>query len=541
MYGKAVHVLLIEDNPDDADLIRELLSSSLRTRFNLETIPRLSIGLERLAQGGIDAVLLDLGLPDSQGIDTVDRATTEAPGVPIIVLTGLTDEAAGIEAVQKGAQDYLMKGEVDEKLLERAIHYAIERKRTEVELQKHRDHLEAMVEERTAALRAANQHLMMMRRVDSDLTRRLDVSYVATIGLDAAMRVTLADCAYVALAKDDGIRILHGIGDFPRQLVNQLIPSEDCVSARVIRTQQAELILDVARDPDYYERVPSTRGQMVIPLVSSGQMVGLLTLETRDPARFTFESFEIIKLLSGRMAVAIDNAHMYEERERLVEELDAYACTVAHDLKNPLTLIGSYGALILEEYRRLSDDELEEFAGMIVKFSHKMTNIINELLLFAGVRKMATVKIGPLDMAAIVAEAQTRFANLIAEGKAEIVLPEAWPVAVGYAPWVEEVWANYISNAIQYGSIPPCVKLGAAREDNRMVRFWVQDNGDGIPPDKLPHLFNQFMRLDEMRAEGHGLGLSIVQRIVARLGGEVCAESTIGQGSTFSFTLPAAK
>jgi len=233
---------------------------------------------------------------------------------------------------------------------------------------------------------------------------------------------------------------------------------------------------------------------------------------------------------------------MYEESERLVQELDAFAHTVAHDLKNPLHIIGGYGALIHEEYAELSNDELAEYTGMIVKTSRKITNIINELLLLAGVRKMATIKTEPLDMVTIVSEAQARLTTLITDYGATITLPESWPVAVGYAPWVEEVWANYISNAVKYGGKPPHVQLGATLEDPGIIRFWVKDDGEGIPPDKLPHLFSQFTRLDETRAQGHGLGLSIVQRIVARLGGETRAESAYGQGgSTFSFTLPAAK
>jgi signal transduction histidine kinase len=123
---------------------------------------------------------------------------------------------------------------------------------------------------------------------------------------------------------------------------------------------------------------------------------------------------------------------------------------------------------------------------------------------------------------------------------------------MGYAPWVEEVWVNYLSNAIKYGGKPPQVELSATlfstscasggemREN--MVYFWVRDNGDGLTPDDQARLFTPFTRLDQIRARGHGLGLSIVRRIVEKLGGQVGVQSTgePGQGSTFFFTLPAA-
>ena len=136
METKATKVLLIEDHPVDARLIREALAESRGAPIDLECVDRLSSGLRRLADGGIDLLLLDLGLPESQGLDTLDRVRTEAPGAPIIVLTGTKDEVLGAKAVQMGAQDYLGKGgDVDSRLLVRAMRYAIERHRLLVKLE----------------------------------------------------------------------------------------------------------------------------------------------------------------------------------------------------------------------------------------------------------------------------------------------------------------------------------------------------------------------------------------------------------------------
>jgi len=136
MGVRPIKVLLIEDSPGDARLLREALAEANDAAFGLEFVDRLSIGLRRLSEGGIDLALLDLGLPDSQGLDTLDRVQTEAPDVPIIVLTGTQDEGLGVKAVQIGAQDYLVKGEVDARLLVRAMRYAIERHRLLAELQR---------------------------------------------------------------------------------------------------------------------------------------------------------------------------------------------------------------------------------------------------------------------------------------------------------------------------------------------------------------------------------------------------------------------
>jgi signal transduction histidine kinase len=129
-------VLLIEDNPADARLIAELLRDCRGTRFSLEHAGRLTPALERLGRGGVEVVLLDLSLPESQGLDSLARVCTHAPGVPVVVLTGFDDEELGNRAVQSGAQDYLVKGRVDGHLLGRALRYAIERGRIEEELRR---------------------------------------------------------------------------------------------------------------------------------------------------------------------------------------------------------------------------------------------------------------------------------------------------------------------------------------------------------------------------------------------------------------------
>jgi signal transduction histidine kinase len=154
-------------------------------------------------------------------------------------------------------------------------------------------------------------------------------------------------------------------------------------------------------------------------------------------------------------------------------------------------------------------------------------------------------------MAEIVASALQRLDNLIEETQAQVFAPDAWPKALGYAPWVEQVWVNYLSNAIKYGGQPPRLQLGAALDraadhvaDGQpgQVRFWVHDNGPGLTQERQAKLFTPFTRLDQIRVQGYGLGLSIVRRIIENLDGQVGVESEglPGRGSTFTFTLPAA-
>ena len=225
------------------------------------------------------------------------------------------------------------------------------------------------------------------------------------------------------------------------------------------------------------------------------------------------------------------------ELEAQNAELDAFAHTVAHDLKKPLTELIGFCSLLKIHFAETLAKDRKGYLKKIERGAFKMGSIIDELLLLASVRDMREIDISELSMGSIVKEAQIRLQNMINEYHAEIIFPENWPVAKGYQPWVEEVWINYLSNAIKYGGQPPRIQLGAIKEKGQ-IRFWIRDNGNGLSPEEQKRLFISFERLHQVSVEGHGLGLSIVQRIVEKLGGQAGVESKKGKGSIFYFTLP---
>ncbi|NTW03161.1 MAG: HAMP domain-containing histidine kinase [Oscillochloris sp.] len=220
-------------------------------------------------------------------------------------------------------------------------------------------------------------------------------------------------------------------------------------------------------------------------------------------------------------------------------ELEAFAHTVAHDLKSPLTIMVGHSQMILKYQTLLTPKEVTESLHAINRGGRKMGAIINELLLLARVRTLDAIPRTEFAMDEIIREVESRLQTEITTSDAQIIYPACWPSVLGYGPWVEEVWINYMSNAIKYGGAPPIIELGAAPGPPGFVRFWVRDNGPGLSSEQQALLFTPFTRLHTMRAEGHGLGLSIVQRIIERLGGSVGVESSSGQGATFFFTLPA--
>ncbi|PKM86882.1 MAG: GGDEF domain-containing response regulator [Firmicutes bacterium HGW-Firmicutes-12] len=183
MSSEKIKVLLIEDSPGDARLIKEVLKETVEVLFELEWIERLSPGIERLSRKCFDVVLLDLSLPDSHGLNTLEKVYALEPKTPIIVLTGLDDELTAVEAVRKGAQDYLVKEEVSKSLLVRSIRYSIERHILKEELRSMSlvDELTGL-HNRRGFLNLAEQQLQVARRKMAKMFLIfVDVDYMKTI------------------------------------------------------------------------------------------------------------------------------------------------------------------------------------------------------------------------------------------------------------------------------------------------------------------------------------------------------------------------
>ncbi|MGE5395615.1 MAG: histidine kinase N-terminal 7TM domain-containing protein [Candidatus Saccharibacteria bacterium] len=228
-----------------------------------------------------------------------------------------------------------------------------------------------------------------------------------------------------------------------------------------------------------------------------------------------------------------------KEKEKLIVDLDSFSHTVAHDLKNMLGAIVSASNLIKQGIDDMERQEVLEINELIRQAATKTMHITRELLTLASVRQQE-VKPVRVNMHRIVIDALNRLNDMVLEYNAEIVLPDHFIEALGYDGWLEEVWINYISNAIKYGGTPPVIHLGNEMLANGRMKYWIKDNGKGLSNEDMALLFNKFTRLDTLRVEGNGLGLSIVKRIVEKLNGEVGVDSTniSGEGCTFYFILP---
>jgi signal transduction histidine kinase len=220
-------------------------------------------------------------------------------------------------------------------------------------------------------------------------------------------------------------------------------------------------------------------------------------------------------------------------------ELDAYAHSVAHDLKTPLTTLIGMSTLLNSGAIAFSPEQTRNSIAIIHRTAAKMNAIIDALLLLASVRRADNLSPAIIDLRKVAEEAQARLAELAERHGSRITFTGTWLPALGYEPWIEEVWVNYLSNAIKYGGTPARIEIGCELINESQIKCWVRDYGAGIEASKRADLFIQFSRLDPHVSDGHGLGLSIVKRIIQRLHGNVGYEDAPGGGSCFWFTLPA--
>jgi PAS domain S-box-containing protein len=251
--------------------------------------------------------------------------------------------------------------------------------------------------------------------------------------------------------------------------------------------------------------------------------------------------------ITGRVLVWRDITDRQKVKEALYQsnqelgarnaDLDAFSYMVAHNLKNPVATLQGLADLLNDS--RTTTEQYQEYIGEIGKIGSKMNNIIDELMLLAGLGQ-TNVKMGPVDMAGVIVKVEMRLAQLIQQTGGQLHYLPDWPLALGHTPWVEEALVNYTSNALKYGGCPPIVQLGALCLSGNRVRYWVRDNGPGLQPEEQVRLFTKFERLGQTKATGHGLGLTVVRRIMEKMGGDYGVESTAvpGEGCTFYITLP---
>ena len=291
---------------------------------------------------------------------------------------------------------------------------------------------------------------------------------------------------------------------------------------------------------------------MVVPMIAGGELIGAVSFGGAADD-FPPEQLNIAREVATQLAIAISQARLHErvrrhaeelerrvaertaELEAVNRELESFSYSVSHDLRAPLRAIDGFARMLEEDYGARLDEEGRRLLGVVRSSSRRMGQLIDDLLDFSRLGRQAMAP-RVVDMAALVREV----AAMLTHGGNTSVEVAALPAAQADAALLRQVWANLIGNAIKYSGKrgEPCVAVGGSAEAGENV-YWVRDNGVGFDMRYADKLFGVFQRLhgaDEF--PGTGVGLAIVQRVVARHGGRVWAESRPGEGACFYFSLP---
>jgi signal transduction histidine kinase/CheY-like chemotaxis protein len=539
-----MRVLLVEDNDDDVLLIREALSE---TTVKIERAERLSAALEQLAKGGLDVVLLDLSLPDAHGLETIGRMRRQAPGVPIVVLTGLNDEEAAVKAVEEGAQDYLIKGQVDGHLLARSLRYAIHRHRSE------------------ETLKERNRELLILRKISETILGSLDLKFVLEHILDQALVVGSFDLGNIRLLDSSGemleIAATCGYRDPENPLRHRALSrstesSKSRFGDRIFKEpciQEPCIQEDVQQcGGDRTLRNEGVETYLIVPVRAEGEVLGTIQLASRTPRKFRQEEVTLLEMIGNQVGVAVQRARLYEETRRQAGELEKasklqadFSAMIAHDLRSPLMNITGVAEVMLEGMFGTVTEEQKKWLLRIQANSHSLVDLVSDFLdlskLEAG---YVDVNREVVDLAELIQKSIETYRVLAFDKTISIreTIDPSLPSIHADPRRLDQVLSNLIGNAIKFTGERGEIEVGARVAEADLVQVWVKDNGEGIAADEMGQIFEKYRQGGNVKRSAHkgtGLGLVICKMIIEAHGGKIWVESEEEKGSKFLFSLPA--
>jgi signal transduction histidine kinase len=536
MNGYNTRVLLVEDNQGDAGLVRFALraESGGDYSFSAAHVLRLDDALESLKEKPFDLVLLDLSLPDAQGLETLARIRQAAPDLPIVIITGVNDESVAVEAVRGGAQDYLVKGQADSHAVIRAILYSIERKRIEVQLEKQRA--------RQAAL----------HEVNLAITSTLDLHAVLEILLEKVAGLLPGVAISVRLLNDETGKLeplaYRGLDEAAWKQSGAATRSQ-----AVLDSGEVIVIPDLARDPRWGGQDFTVRNRLNayvgVPLKADRESLGVIGFYARERPGFTRDEIDLITTLAGQASVAILNSRVHERLksahaalEETLEIKSVLVGVMAHELKTPIQImLGSAELLATGLCGELNADQLERIHA-IEASGNELLDLIKSALDMARLEhgkmplKVTQVSVGEL-LAELKAESETAFREKGIELDIGLLSPGL--TIRSDKVKLKEVLRNLLDNARKY-TMRGKVTVEIIARDNYTVEFCVRDTGVGISSEFLPKIFDMFYQGDTATKDqaAAGLGLNIVKRLVLALSGQIEVNSEVGKGTTFRVILP---
>ncbi|MFB2893398.1 response regulator [Aerosakkonemataceae cyanobacterium BLCC-F50] len=568
-----MNILLVEDNLAEARLLKEVLKGAILSRFNLAHVKRLGEAIATLETETFDVVLLDLTLPDSEGLASLDSLIKHAPSLPVVVLTNTNDDELAIESVRHGAQDYLMKRQINQEILVRSLRYAIERKQAAEALREANEILEKRVQERTAALEMANELLRQEIEWRQRIQSRLELAQQAGKIASFEWLIQTNDIVWTA-----ELEALYGLapGSFEGQYEGwmQSIHPDDRPKVeqelwqavkkgqgldtefRIIcpqggrRPKTSVLVSRTAEGRREDESLLLDLDEASCPLTSNCCVPGEVRWIAVKSSLFCDQTGNPVRMIGIHMDIT-EKKQLEAQflRAQRLESLGTLASGIAHDLNNILTPILAVVQLLPMKLPNLNNNT-QQLLKTLESSAQRGADLVKQILSFArGVEgKRINLQIHHLlyEIEQIIQQTLPKSIDIHSN-----IPSNLWTIS-GDTTQLHQVFMNLCVNARdampeggnlqiiaqnilvdeQYARMHLDAKVGA------YVMVSVADTGMGIPPEILHRVFDPFFTTKEV-GKGTGLGLSAVLGIVKSHGGFIDVQSEVNKGSLFKVYLPA--
>lgn len=520
-------ILVADDEPDVLDLCHRILSSE---GYQVEIVHDGYEAVKWARSEHFDLLLTDIRMPGLNGLETAQAIKNFDPEVICVTMTGYSSMDAAIEALKLGVDEFVVKPFTSDEL-SLAVAKALDKER----LRKENVRLRSLI-----PLFELNKTLISAVNVDDLLQRVLQVT----------QEETKADHIMLYLADEEGEINLHcqlSLRQPPQEgnMETSYKIAQYCIKKQVQviagRNIISPLSLAGIIDPTH------VRSVIANPLLAQNRVIGAIVLLKVSPDHaFAPSDAEFISVLSGQAAIAFENARLFAETQRAYEELkkldhlkSEFINIAAHELRTPLAILIGYASLMEEESSGSHRDSLE----IILRNAMKLRSLIDDMLNLRHLETGQTqIKLAEVNLKEVIEEALADL-HPMAESKGHTVrieMPPTFPTLVTDQQRISLVIVNLLSNAIKFTNNGGQITITAALDGDRAI-VSVRDSGVGIPADELSRIFERFYQVEDSLTREHdgiGLGLSIAKGMVELCGGKIWVESTLGVGSTFSFSIP---
>lgn len=487
------HILLVEDSPNDALLLQLSLQSSIDAEWDILHVEWLHEAIAACGKQTFDAALLDLSLPDSDGLETITDLLSAVPVLPIVVLTGLDDESVALEALKLGAQDYVFKGHINQPILEKSIRYAIERAHNAEQLRQSEERYRQLVDLSPDAIIIVHEQ---------------QITFVNEAAVQLLGAITAADLIGSCLS------------DY---ICNN---QQDCTYWGD-RSQSASGGHKLQVEQQWYRK-----DRVVIDV----EVVSAPFMEQKQCARQI-----VVRDISSRKRAEEVILKSLQQEQELNRLKTSFVSMISHEFRNPLTTIRTFIELFQERSQDLAKEQRQQYFGIIRSAIAQMTQLLEEVLLLgktdAGGLRYQPDNLNLQKFCQDLVSTLQMHPNVKSTIRFEFHGDRSWVELDGNL--LHHILINLLSNAAKYSPQGTDIFL-AVTSASSQVSFTVQDQGIGIPPADQVRLFETFHRASNVGSiQGTGLGLAIAKKCVDLHGGQIQVESQVGIGTVITVTLPA--